>query len=408
MHICMILDNFFPPDIRVEKEARSLIAEGHTITLMCRNRGGQPTSEIIGGIRVIRIRYRPLKYMGGYSASYHLRFVDRMWMKAVETVLDERPAFTLHVHDLPMVKTCIRIGEKRKIRVIFDMHENWPEELVFGRKPREDNFFVRTRDRFRNFILYNKKRYIRLEKEVIQKADHIVVVVDEQKDRLTSLGVDPSKISVVMNTSPGETASAVHPEKPDFPEWRNRFVLAYAGGFQYLRGLDTLVRATAIARKQIPNILLLLIGQGDQEPFLIRECKSLDLEGHAVFTGWISLDEMMRRLRRSDVCVIPHLVNRHTNTTIPHKLFQYMALGKPVIATPATPIRRIVEEAACGIIVPDGSAEEMANAVIMLTDRRLAARLGESGRTAVVTRYNWEADSEKLVELYRSPIHAEN
>jgi glycosyltransferase involved in cell wall biosynthesis len=149
------------------------------------------------------------------------------------------------------------------------------------------------------------------------------------------------------------------------------------------------------------------MGQGDQEAFLIRECKSLDLEGHVVFTGWIPLDEMMRRLRLSDVCVIPHRVNRHTNTTIPHKLFQYMALGKPVIATPAAPIRRIVEETDCGVIVPDGSAEEMAKAVVRLTDRRLAARLGENGRKAAGTRYHWEADSKRLVELYRSSMLAE-
>jgi len=408
MHICMILDNFFPPDIRVEKEARSLIAAGYGITLMCRNRGDQPVSENIGGIRVIRIHYRPLKYMGGYSPSYHFRFVDRTWMKAIGKALDEYPALALHVHDLPMVKTCLRIGAERRIRVVFDMHENWPEELTYGRKPREGNFRVRTRDRFRNFILYNKQRYIRLEKEVIQKADRIIVVVDEQKDRLTSFGADPSKITVVMNTSPGETASPKHPEEPDFPEWEDRFVVAYAGGFQSLRGLDTLVRAAAEARKKIPNILLLLMGQGDQEAFLIRECKSLDFEGHAVFTGWIPLDEMMRRLRRSDVCVIPHNVNPHTNTTIPHKLFQYMALGKPVIATPAAPIRRIVEETDCGVIVPDGSAEEMAKAMVRLTDRRLAARLGENGRKAAGKKYHWEDDSKRLVELYRSLRLAEN
>jgi glycosyltransferase involved in cell wall biosynthesis len=408
MHIYMILDHFFPPDIRVEKEARSLLAGGHAVTLMCRNRGGQPASEDVGGIRVLRIPYRSLRYFGGYTLSYQLSFVDRIWKKAVEKALDERPGCALHVHDLPMVKTCLSIGKKRRMPVIFDMHENWPEELAFGRKPREDNPFVRARDLFRNFVLYNRRRYIRLEKEAVRNSDHVVVVVDEQKDRLITLGIDPSKITVVMNTSPRETALMEHPEKPDFPEWSGRFLVAYAGGFQSLRGLDTLIRAAALARKQIPNILLVLMGQGDQEAFLIRECKSLDLEGHVVFTGWISLEEMMLRLRRSDVCVIPHRVNRHTNTTIPHKLFQYMALGKPVIATPAAPIKRIVEETACGIIVPDGSAEEMAKAIVSLTDRRLSARIGESGRKAVETRYHWEGDSQRLIELYRSPIFAEN
>ncbi|MBN2200620.1 glycosyltransferase family 4 protein [bacterium] len=408
MRICMILDHHFPPDIRIEKEARSLAAAGHTITLMCRNRGDQPESETIGGIRVNRIRYTPPKFLGGYSLSYHLRFVDLVWEKALEKGLEEHPADALHVHDLPMVKTCLRIGRRRKIRVVFDMHENWPEELIQGRKPREDNSWVRMRDRIRNFVLFNNRRYVRLEKEVIRKADRIIVVVDEMKDRLTSLGIDPLKITVVMNTSPGDTAFSIDPAGTDFPEWTGRFVVAYAGGFQSLRGLDTLVRAAAIARKRIPNILLLLMGQGDQEALLNLQCQSLDLAGHAVFTGWIPLEEMMRRLRRSDVCVIPHRVNPHTDTTIPHKLFQYMALAKPVVATPVAPIRRIVEETDCGIVVPDGSAEEMAEALVRLTDRRLAARLGENGRKAVEIRYHWEADSKKLVELYGSPTFAKN
>ena len=402
MHICMILDNFFPPDIRVEKEAHTLIEAGHTVTLMCRNRGGQPVSETIDGIHVVRIPYKPFKYLGGYSLSYHVCFVDRKWTRALRTALDKEPAQVLHVHDLPQMITCLRIGSRLKIRVVFDMHENWPEELIWSRKPREDNFRLRTRDRFRNFMLFNNRRYLRMERLAVQKADHVIVVVDEMKDRLKSLGVDPSKVTVVMNTSPGDTVSAGFAGETDFPEWRNRFVVSYAGGFQSLRGLETLVRATAFAKSRIPNILLLLMGRGDQEDRLIRESRSLELNDHVVFTGWIPLDEMMRRLRRSDVCVIPHKVNPHTDTTIPHKLFQYMALGKPVVATPVAPIRRIIEEADCGIIVPDGSAAAMSDALVRLTDRQEALRLGENGSKAAKTRYHWEADAKRLLELYGS------
>ena len=79
-----------------------------------------------------------------------------------------------------------------------------------------------------------------------------------------------------------------------------------------------------------------------------------------------------------------------------------MAMRKPVIVTDCKPLKRLVEECDCGIVVSSGDYDEMAEAVIRLyKDREYARKLGENGRRAVEEKYNWENEAKKLCELYK-------
>jgi len=83
------------------------------------------------------------------------------------------------------------------------------------------------------------------------------------------------------------------------------------------------------------------------------------------------------------------------------KLFLYMRVGLPVIASNFPGIRSIVEEAKCGILVDPNNVKEIANAIIkLLKDPKLAKRLGENGRKAIVERYNWENEEGKIIKAY--------
>ena len=78
-----------------------------------------------------------------------------------------------------------------------------------------------------------------------------------------------------------------------------------------------------------------------------------------------------------------------------------MAMRKPVIVTDCKPLKRIVEECDCGIVVPSGDYNEMAEAVIRLyKDKEYARKLGENGRRAVEEKYNWENEAKKLCKFY--------
>jgi len=94
--------------------------------------------------------------------------------------------------------------------------------------------------------------------------------------------------------------------------------------------------------------------------------------------------------------LIPHRVTAHTNSTIPNKLFEYMLLGKPVLATDMVPVRRLLDETQCGMVYR--THEEGVEALIRLRDMTLRRRLGENGRRAVLDRYRWDRDGVRLVQ----------
>jgi glycosyltransferase involved in cell wall biosynthesis len=78
-----------------------------------------------------------------------------------------------------------------------------------------------------------------------------------------------------------------------------------------------------------------------------------------------------------------------------------MFLGKPVIVSSARPLKRIVEGSQAGLVFASGDTDAFARAVLQLNDPALRQRLGENGKRAVVERYNWHYDSQRLVDLYR-------
>ncbi|HII03049.1 TPA: glycosyltransferase family 4 protein [Methanosarcinaceae archaeon] len=134
-------------------------------------------------------------------------------------------------------------------------------------------------------------------------------------------------------------------------------------------------------------------------------CKQLNIENDVIFTGWVDFSLVPSYIKASDVCLVPHHSNGHTNTTIPYKLFQYMSMEKPIIVTDCPPLKRIVEETGSGLVIPSGDYNKMAEAVVSLYENPESSKMmGENGKKAVEEKYNWKSEAEKLCALYKK-IH---
>ena len=97
------------------------------------------------------------------------------------------------------------------------------------------------------------------------------------------------------------------------------------------------------------------------------------------------------------VGVIPHPKNDHTDTTIPNKLFDYMACGRPVVVSSAAPLERIVTQERCGLVFTAGSPENLADVLAHLSaDRTAREEMGRNGAKAVRRRFHWERDAGAL------------
>ena len=399
----VLADRDFPPDIRVEKEARSLIKAGYEVHLLCPlMQDGRNSHDDVEGVQVHRTPLPENLKSIPDKVDYYLRGVHRNWLQAIRVFAEAHGVDILHVHDLPYVLTAARVARQLSIPVIFDMHGDLPAAAETW-WPKSQPKGVSLKRRIFDLAFGNEvARLRRMERMALEQATHIIVVVDESKERLMKIGIPKDKVTVVMNVEDVEYFGRLPIDESIAEKFNGKFVVSYIGGMEGVRGLENLIAAFPYVLDRAPEAILLLVGDGHKRGELERLTGQLEIDDQVLFTGWVDFSLVPTYISVSTVCVIPHLNNAHTDTTIPHKLFQYMLMGKPVVATNARPIRRIVEETGCGTIVDRNVPEAMAEAILKVAEPSLAQRLGENGRQAVLENYNWENEAKKLIQVYSS------
>jgi glycosyltransferase involved in cell wall biosynthesis len=158
-----------------------------------------------------------------------------------------------------------------------------------------------------------------------------------------------------------------------------------------------LLTALALLRERGHAVELTVIGDGRDEAEFHRQAERLRLAPPTlILTGRLPNAAALETVAEADVGVVPHLANDSWNTTVPNKLFDYMAAGLAVVSSDAAPCRRIVTETGSGKVYRSGDAVDLARAIGELMPEGVRAACGRSGRAAVLERYNWEADCARL------------
>lgn len=391
----MVLANKdFPPDIRVEKEARALRDAGYSIFILCASKGQLPLEDDWEGCKVIRMPpipgiFRKINWLFR-STTFH----DLQLGRNLPAVIQKNSIELLHVHDLLMLGTALSGAKKWQLPVIADLHENYPAALRYYSTGRSIADLIK-------WVLYKPSRWQAYEKRSALIADHILVVVDEAKKRLISEGIPGDKVTVIENTEDIDYFLSIPLDNELIEHYKGDFVLSYIGGFGGRhRGLDTVIEAMPQILEHVPNARLLLVGDGTIKPVLQQMVAKRSLENKVSFISWQPFEKVPSYITLSDVCLVPHHSNPHTEATSPHKLFQYMLLRKPVVVSSCKPLKRVVEETGSGLVFQAGDANSLAQTIIQLQDPLLRHSLGEAGRQAVIDKYNWRNTSQKLIQVY--------
>jgi glycosyltransferase involved in cell wall biosynthesis len=233
-----------------------------------------------------------------------------------------------------------------------------------------------------------------LEKRCARTADLVTVVTESNRERLAQLGVPRRHLVIVSNTPalqglPTRNGTAVS----------GKLNLVYAGVLSKVRGLERLLKALARIGDADRSVCLHIAGDGGEAGPLRKLTESLNLTTRVQFHGWIAKEELPSLFLRCDVGVIPHILTEFTHTTIPNKLFDYMACGLPVWATSMKPCEEIIDLVGCGW-VSDDTVDGMAavlHTLISTSSEDCHAR-GERGRRAVLNSYNWHVDSQRMLD----------
>jgi glycosyltransferase involved in cell wall biosynthesis len=402
MRIGMVLQHPYPPDIRVEKEARILRAAGHKVHLLSyrSSRKEEPTEETLEGLILRRVASERLhlktveRWLN--SLRYFLDFQNRYWDVQMSRFVRDFGIEALHVHDLPPLGTALSVAQRAGIPIISDLHENYPASLEL-----RDMIQPGSRSRLNP----SPRRWFAYENRALRHVSKIIVVVEEAKERLIKEhGLPEDRISVVMNVEDVDHFENIKIETDILSRYQDFFTMVYVGGGGKHRGLETAIKAMGYLRDSMPDLKLVLIGPGGSEA---EDLQALaDKEGvreRVELIGWQPFSKIPTYISASRIGLVPHLQNPHTDTTIPHKIFQYMLMSKPVVVSSCQPLKRIVEEAGCGLAFQANDPQDLAKRIQELyVNPQLQVDCGRHGREAVLKRYNWVIEGQKLCFLYHS------
>jgi glycosyltransferase involved in cell wall biosynthesis len=392
--VCKVWDADYPWDVRVEKVCRSLGRE-HEVHLVSRNTKRRSSYERHDGLHIHRLPVAPwapdrLNAVMGFPV-----FFNPLWIRAVWQTVRRCRAKALIVRDVPLALTALLVGRAAGIPVVLDMAENYPAMIR--------DVWAAGRARIGDRLVRNPRLVRLVERISVRHADHILVVVDESRERLAKMGVPTSKMTVVMNTPPLERGAEHGREGDDRLEAsrRDELVLVYLGLLEAPRGLGTAIQAMREVRRRFSLARLVIIGSGRDEERFREEARIAGVTDCVEFRGWVEYREALGCLSRCDVGLVPHHATESWQTTIPNKLFDYMSLGKAVIVSNARPTERIVTEERCGLVFRDRDVTSLAEAIVAMGDPALREACGRRGREAIRRRYNWEADERRLLGAIR-------
>jgi glycosyltransferase involved in cell wall biosynthesis len=234
-----------------------------------------------------------------------------------------------------------------------------------------------------------------------RKADRLILVTDEAKEYyINNYGLDPQKIVVLPNYISLDRFRKFIPEHNVKPSGHNNFTLAYFGDTGLRRGTLTILEAADKLRDR--NINFLIIGTSSEQQFLEKEAWSRNLD-NVTFSGWMSPAEAMKLIYGADAGICPFLGNIHHDTTYANKMFQYMALGKPVIVSDCTAQANFVTKENCGLVFEAGNVGELCDRIMKLTYRKEYEVLSRNAAACVMEKYNWENYGSRLIDLYSEP-----
>ena len=217
------------------------------------------------------------------------------------------------VRDLPLAWTALGIGRLLGLPVVLDMAENYPAMIK--------DLWDRQGFSILNFLVRNPRVIRFIERASVRWCDHILAVVEESRDRLISLGVNPARVSLVINTP----TSARWVESPrdggvGVSRGPQSLILVYLGLLEWARGIETAIRAIQRVHERLPGVKLVIVGSGRHESDFRLLVDQLRLQDSVQFLGWLDYSKAIEVIRESDVGLVPHHATESWNTTIPNKL----------------------------------------------------------------------------------------
>lgn len=388
MGVCMpscliIVENLpVPLDRRVWQEATALRDAGWGVTVICPATEKCPEREtVIDGIRIYR---HPLPLEAKGALGFLLEYGAALFH---ETVLAfkafRRHGFdVIHICNPPDLLFLVALPYKALGRaLIFDHHDICPELYESKFKKRGP--------------MHTLLRIF--ERLTFRFADVVISANETFKGLATTRGgKHPDDVFTVYSIPDLNKFKRVPTS-----EAKDAVTVGYVGVMGAQDGVDNLIRAVAALRKQsgVPKFTCKIVGDGPELPALKALAESLGVGDVCRFTGFLSGEPFLAALSSFDIGVIPDPFDVYNDKISMNKVFEYSALGIPVVAFELGETQRLLGDAAR--YAPDHTHEGLASALgALLRDESLRRNYAERALERARTRFHWPDQVEQLLAAY--------
>ena len=174
--------------------------------------------------------------------------------------------------------------------------------------------------------------------------------------------------------------------------------VGFVGSFFRHQGIDILIDAAPTIVHRLPDVRFLLVGDGVMRRTWAERISKRGLSASFLFTGQVPYSEVPLYIGATELCVAPFLADR--GDASPLKLFDYLACGRPVVASDIRPLHDLLSRAQGIASVPPEDPEALGKEIVrLLEDQEAARRLGENGRRWVLEAHSWQAAAKRLLRV---------
>ncbi len=342
------------------KECKTLAKAGYEVHLIITHN----KDEVIDGVHIISLPERRGRFY---------RFLVKDWLALFKAIKVNADIYHFHDPDLIFIGLVMKVLGKK---VIYDVHEDVPKQILNKRWIR--GIFIRK---------LASNVFNAIEQFSAFFFDRIIAATEDIAEKFNS-----SKTILLRNFP---ILDLIDSEIPISIE-KSKQVVIYAGGLTRIRGIKEIIQAMEYLNGKAE---LWLLGAWSDEQFE-KECRSLEGWKYVKYFGFKTPTEVYAYIKKSDIGIAVLYPVENYLYSLPVKVFEYMACSLPVIMSSFPYWQRLFKD--CALFVNPKDPKDISSKIeYFLKNPDIARKLGMTGRNLIEEEYSWEAESKKLLSLYK-------
>jgi glycosyltransferase involved in cell wall biosynthesis len=374
--VCIVRHNYYPEEAHVRRDAETLVKNGYGVDVICLQKKGEKARETVRGVNIYRLpvehhRQGVLRYIFEYSAFLLMATLVLGWLSLTKRYK------VIEVISMPEILVFATLFPRLLgARVEFYVFDLSPETFSDSYRLSQSHPFI---------------RLMRLLSKIcFSLADHIITPEFISRRIIMELGVPASKITMILNV-PDEN---VFINGNRFSKTNSHFCLMTHGSILEKYGIQTLIKAVPLLKNDIAGLEVLVVGDGEYLQNLQELAQSLDIGDYVHFTGLVPFEDVSGYIAQADIGIVPTFI-----PMLPNKLFEYLAMGKPVIATRTPSVEVCFDDDSLMLYETDDEADLARCILELYRDPEKRACLAKSGSRAY-QKYRWDNMKHEYLKVF--------